>query len=80
MDLQRKIASDEKVKTYKIRLVVKSYSQRKSNDYQETFLSMFMLNFIRTLLAIAAYHDEIWLMDVKTAFMNGYLEEDIYIK
>src|ERR1041384_1393635 len=39
-----------------------------------------MLKSIRILLAVAAYFDyEIWQMDVKTAFLNGYLEEDVYM-
>jgi len=39
-----------------------------------------MLRSIRIILAIAAFHDyEIWQMDVKTAFLNGYLDEDLYM-
>ena len=39
------------------------------------------LKFIHTLLAVVAYYDyEIWQIDMKTAFLNGYLEEDIYIE
>jgi len=39
-----------------------------------------MLRSIRIILAIAAFHDyEIWQMDVKTAFLNGYLEEELYM-
>jgi hypothetical protein len=39
-----------------------------------------MLKSVRILLAIAAYYDyEIWQMDVKTAFINGHLSEDVYI-
>ncbi|MBY3556105.1 hypothetical protein HGI15_22490, partial [Modestobacter lapidis] len=40
-----------------------------------------MLKSIRILLSIAAHHDyEIWQMDVKTAFLNGNIEEDIYME
>ena len=39
-----------------------------------------MIKSIRILLAIAAYHDyEIWQMDVKTAFLNGNIEEELYM-
>ena len=37
-------------------------------------------NLVRILLAITTYYDyEIWQMDVKTTFLNGYIEEDIYM-
>ena len=40
-----------------------------------------MLKSIQTLLAIAAHYDyEIWQMDVKTAFLNGYIEEEIFME
>ena len=69
------------MRTSKARLVTKGYSQREGIDYQDTFSSVAMLKSIRTLLAVAAYFDyEIWQMDVKMAFLNGYLEEDIYIE
>ena len=77
---KRKIGADGKVETFKARLV-KGYSQHEGIGYHDTFSPVAMLKSIRTLLAIAAYHDyEIWQMDVKTAFLNGYLEEDIYME
>ena len=69
------------METFKVRLIAKGYSQREGIDYQDTFSPIAMLKFIRTLLAVAAYFDyEIWQMDVKTAFLNGSLEEDIYME
>ena len=49
-------------------------------DYEETFSPMTMLKSIRILLSIAASLDyEIWQIDVKIAFLNGNLDEEIYI-
>ena len=77
---KRKKGVDGKVETYKARLVAKGYSQKSGFDYKETFSPVTMIKFIRILLSIAAYYDyEIWQMDVKTAFLNGYLEENIYM-
>jgi len=65
---------------YKARLVAKGFSQVHGLHYDETFAPVAMLRSIRILLAIAAFHDyEVWQMDVKTAFLNGYLEEDVYM-
>ena len=70
-----------KVETYKARLVAKGFRQRERVDYEETFSPVAMLKSIRTLLAIAAHYDyEVWQMDVKTAFLNGYMEEDIFME
>ncbi|PKI60619.1 hypothetical protein CRG98_018969 [Punica granatum] len=66
--------------TFKGRLVAKGFRQVRGVDYDETFSPLAMLKSIRILLAIVAYYDyEIWQMDVKTAFLNGRLLEDVYM-
>ncbi|KAK8618135.1 hypothetical protein V6N13_116006 [Hibiscus sabdariffa] len=75
---KKKTDMDGNVQTYKGRLVAKGFRQIHGVDYDETFSSVAMFKSIRILLAIAAFHDyEIWQMDVKTAFLNGKLEEDV---
>ena len=70
----------EESRPFKARLVVKGYTQKAGIDYGETFLLVAMLKSIWILLSIAAHLDyEIWQMDVKTAFLNGHLKEDIYM-
>ncbi|KAL8146162.1 hypothetical protein AgCh_004049 [Apium graveolens] len=76
---KRKIGADGQVETYKARLVAKGFRQRQGIDFDETFLPVALLKSIRILLAIAAYYDyEIWQIDVKTAFLNGKLEEEVW--
>ena len=77
---KKKIGTDGQVETYKARLVAKGFRQKQGIDYDETFSPVAMLKSIRIMLAIEAYHDyEIWQMDVKTAFLNGFLEEEVYM-
>ena len=61
-------------------MVAKGYRQIQGVDYDETFSLVTMIKSIRILLAIAAHYDyEVWQMDVKTAFLNGNLEKEVYM-
>nr|GEX59402.1 hypothetical protein [Tanacetum cinerariifolium] len=76
----KKTNIDGIVHTYKARLVVKGYTQTYEVCYEITFSPVDDIRVIRILIAIAAFNDyEISQMDVKTAFLNGYLNEDIYM-
>ncbi|GJS51307.1 retrotransposon protein, putative, ty1-copia subclass [Tanacetum coccineum] len=78
---KKKTDMDGEVHTYKARLVAKGCTQTYGIDYEETFSPVADIRAIRILIAIAAYYDyEIWQMDVKTAFLNGRLDEDIYME
>nr|GEU32999.1 hypothetical protein [Tanacetum cinerariifolium] len=77
---KKKTDMDGIVHTYKARLVAKGYTQLHGVNYEETFSPVADIRAIRILISIAAYYDyEIWQMDIKTAFLNGYLDEDIYM-
>ncbi|GKA73592.1 retrotransposon protein, putative, ty1-copia subclass [Tanacetum coccineum] len=72
---------DGAVHTYKARLVAKGYTQTLGIDYEETFSLIADIRAIRILIAIATFYDyEIWQMDVKTAFLNEYLSEEVYME
>ncbi|GJS15113.1 retrotransposon protein, putative, ty1-copia subclass [Tanacetum coccineum] len=61
-------------------LVAKGYTQTHRIDYVETFSLVAKIKSIRIMLAIVVFHDyEIWQMDVKTAFLNGKLTEDVFM-
>nr|GEX72277.1 retrotransposon protein, putative, Ty1-copia subclass [Tanacetum cinerariifolium] len=77
---KKKTDIDGIVHTYKARLVGKGYTQLYGVDYKETFSPVADVRAIRILISIAAYYDyEIWKMNVETSFLNGYLDEDIYM-
>ncbi|GJT17837.1 retrotransposon protein, putative, ty1-copia subclass [Tanacetum coccineum] len=78
---KKKTDMDGAVHTYKARLVAKGFTQTPRIDYEETFSPVADIRAIRILIAIAAFYDyEIWKMDVKTAFLNGYLNEEVYME
>ncbi len=65
---------------YKARLVAKGYSQIPGIDYNDVFSPVVKHSSIRTLLSIVAMRDyELEQLDVKTAFLHGELDEDIYM-
>src|SRR5680860_788669 len=77
---KRKTDADGNFTVYKARLVAKGFRQIQGVDYDETFSPVAMLKSVRIMLAIAAYYDyEIWQMDVKTAFLNGHIKEELYM-
>ncbi|GKA79695.1 retrotransposon protein, putative, ty1-copia subclass, partial [Tanacetum coccineum] len=62
------------------RLVAKGFTQTYGVDYEETFSFVADIRAIRILIAITAFYDyEIWQMDVKTAFLNRHLSEEVYM-
>jgi hypothetical protein len=65
---------------YKARLVAKGYAQRQGIDFDEVFAPMAHMETVRLLLALAA--DGKWQvhhMDIKSAFLNGVLAEEVYV-
>lgn len=78
-----KVKRDEigNVNRYKARLVAKGFSQRKGFDFDETYAPVARITTVRTLLAVANKRGYfIHQMDVRTAFLNGVLKEEIYMK
>jgi hypothetical protein len=65
----------------KARLVAKGYSQVESLDFGETYAPIARLESIRILLAYATYHGfKLYQMDVKSAFLNGPIKEEVYVE
>jgi hypothetical protein len=77
---KKKTDDDSNVTIYKAQLVAKGFRQIQGVDYDETFSPVAMLKSVRIMLAIATFSDyEIWQTDVKTAFLNGNIEEEFYM-
>ena len=78
---KRKRKVDGSIDKYKARLVIKGYKQNEGLDYFDMYFPMTRINSIRMVLAIAALKDlEVHQMDVKPTFLNGDLNEEIYME
>jgi hypothetical protein len=75
-----KLKTDGNIDRYKARLVAKRYTQNYNVDYTETFAPVAKLDTIRILISITASRE--WPLkqfDVKNVFLNGDLEEEVYM-
>ena len=71
---------DGRIDKHKARLVARDFTQVHGIDYKEIYSVVVKLNSIKVLLALATqYNLEILQLDVKTTFLNGFLEESIYM-
>ena len=78
---RNKVNEDGSVVRNKARLVAKGYCQEEGIDFDETFAPVARLKAIRIFLAYAAYKNfKVFQMDVKSAFLNGKLEEEVYVE
>ncbi|KAF3630588.1 hypothetical protein FXO37_28413 [Capsicum annuum] len=78
---KRKIKADGTIDKYKARLVVKGFKQKEGLDYFDTYSQVSRITSIRMLITLAVVYDlQIHQIDVKNAFLNGDLEEEIYIE
>ena len=72
---------DGRIERYNARLVAKGYKQKYGVDYEEVFASVARLDMVRMLISLVAHHSwKIYQLDVKSAFLNGILEEEVYVE
>jgi hypothetical protein len=78
---KNKQSEDEVVVRNKARLVAQGFCQKEGIDYEETFAPIAHLEAIRILLAFAASKGfKLYHMDVKSVVLNGYIEEEVYVR
>lgn len=72
---------DGLIQKHKARLVAKGFSHQPRVDFNETFASVVRMETIQTVLALAAQlKTEVFQLDVKSTFLNGELEEEVYVE
>ncbi|KAK8578905.1 hypothetical protein V6N13_142162 [Hibiscus sabdariffa] len=65
----------------KARLVAQGYTQEEGIDFDETYAPVARMEAIRMLLAFACHHEfKLFQMDVKSAFLNGFISEEVYVE
>jgi len=75
-----KLDEEGKVTRNKARLVAQGYNQQEGIDYDETYAPVARLEAIKILLAYASHKCiKLFQMDVKSAFLNGFLNEEVYV-
>jgi hypothetical protein len=78
---KKKLRPDGTIERYNVRLVIKWYSQKEGEDFFDTYSLVSRLTTIWVLLSLAASHGLlVHQMDVKTSFLNGELDEEIYME
>eukprot|EP00253_Pinus_taeda_P025598 PITA_25598 len=78
---KNKLNENGEVIRNKARLVCKGYAQQEEIDFEETFAPVARLEAIRMFLALSSFQNfKVFQMDVKSAFLNGDLEEEVYIE
>ena len=70
----------DNIERYKARLITKGFTQNDGIDYKKTFAPVFWKDSLKIIMVLVAYYNlELYQMDVKTAFLNGNLEEEVYM-
>ena len=72
---------DGSIEKYKAIFLAKGFSQKETIDYEETFAPVARYTSIRTIMTLASMMKwNLHQMDVKTSFLNGVIEEELYIE
>ena len=76
-----KHSADGSIEKYKARFVARGFSQKEGIDYDETFAPVARYTSIRSIISLASVLGwKLHQMDVKTAFLNGSVEQEVYVE